>query len=58
MNILKEFYALNSKLLALKWIQEDIIDKYMTDYSAHIVRVTNKTVDYIQNVCIKKIKFL
>ena len=52
--IVKEFYSLSSKETAEKWVQEDIIDNYGTDYRVHIVRVTAKIVDLVQNECIRK----
>ena len=50
----KEFYSLNSKENAEKWIQEDILNNYGTDYRINIVRVIAKTVDLVQNACILK----
>jgi hypothetical protein len=52
MGIIKEFYPLNSKENAIKWVQEDIVDNYGYDYRVHIVRVTTKTVVTVQNACI------
>jgi hypothetical protein len=52
--IVKEFYPLNSAENADKWVQEDIINHYRADYRVHIVRVTGKLVDVIQNACIRK----
>jgi len=52
--IVKEFYPLSSKENAEKWVQEDILDNYQTDFRIHIVRVTTKTVDVVQNACIRK----
>jgi hypothetical protein len=52
--IVKEFYPLNSKENAEKWIQEDILDHYETDNRIHIVRVTAKTAGVVQNACIRK----
>jgi hypothetical protein len=68
--IVKEFYALNSSEAAEKWIQEDILDYYKTpcmcmkcnpeknikkqDFRVHIVRVTAKNVNEVQNACIRK----
>jgi hypothetical protein len=52
--IVKEFYALNTKENAEKWVQEDILNHYGNDYRVHLVRVTNKTVDVVQNACIRK----
>lgn len=68
--IVKEFYAVNTNEAAEKWVQEDILDYYKepciclhcnpdkktnkTDYRVHLVRVNTKTVDIIQNACIRK----
>jgi hypothetical protein len=53
-SIVKEFYSLNTKENAERWVQEDIITNYGADYRVHIVRVTTKTVDMVQNACIRK----
>jgi hypothetical protein len=52
--ILKEFYPLSSKENADRWVQEDIITNYGDDSRVHIVRVTTKTADIVQNACIRK----
>lgn len=52
--IVKEFYALNTKENAEKWVQEDILNHYGTDYRVHLVRVNAKIVDVVQNACIRK----
>lgn len=58
MGIIKEFYCLNTIENACKWIKEDIIDNYNTDYRVHIVRVYGKTADVIKNACtISNIQF-
>jgi hypothetical protein len=54
MGIVKEFYPLSSKENADRWVQEDIINHYSTDYRVHLVRVTAKIVDLVQNACIRK----
>jgi hypothetical protein len=51
--IVQEFYPLNSNENADKWVQEDIIKNYGTDYRVHISRVSEKTVSVIQNACIR-----
>jgi hypothetical protein len=57
LGIVKEFYELKTKEDAQKWIQEDIIDNYGTDFRVHIVRVSDN-IDIIQNACIsKKVKY-
>lgn len=52
--IVKEFYPLNTKDNAEKWVQEDILNHYGNDYRVHLVRVTGKIVDLVQNACIRK----
>ena len=52
--IVKDFYSLSSKENADKWVQEDIISRYGNDYRVHLVRVTAKIVDVVQNACIRK----
>jgi len=52
--IVREFYSLSSKESAEKWVQEDIIDHYGSDYRVHLVRVTEKIVNTVQNACIRK----
>ena len=52
--IVKEFYSLHTSDKAEKWVQEDILDYYGTDYRIHLVRVTAKIVDVVQNACIRK----
>lgn len=51
--IVKEFYSLNDNERAKKWVKEDIIDNYKNDFRVHIVRVTTKTVNVVQNACIR-----
>jgi len=68
--IVKEFYAMNTKEAAEKWVQEDILDHYSSpcmcikcnpeqnpmkkDFRVHLVRVTVKNVSVIRNACISK----
>jgi hypothetical protein len=52
--IVKEFYPLNSKEKAEEWVQEDILDQYGEDFRVHLVRVTAKNVNLVQNACIRK----
>jgi hypothetical protein len=54
LGILDEFFAMNTIIAAEKWIQEDILDNYGTDYRVHIARVNNKNVGILQNACIHK----
>jgi hypothetical protein len=48
--IIQEFYPLATVPAARRWIKEDIIEKYGTDYRVHMVRVTNKTIGNIMFV--------
>jgi len=52
--IVKDFYSLSSKENADTWVQDDIINHYGNDYRVHLVRVTAKNVDVVQNACIRK----
>jgi hypothetical protein len=54
MKIIKEFYPLDNEKNAEKWVQEDIIDNYGNDYKVHIARVNKKTLQKVQNACIRK----
>jgi hypothetical protein len=52
--IIEEFYPLNKNSNSERWLQEDILNYYGTDYRVHIARVTNKTVSYLQSACFNK----
>jgi hypothetical protein len=52
--IVQEFYALDKKEEAERWVQEDILNNYGDDYRVHLVRVSTKTVDVVQNACVRK----
>ena len=52
--IIKEFYSLNKKETADKWVREDIIENYGNDYRVHIVRVNESNVGTVQDACIRK----
>jgi hypothetical protein len=54
MGIIREFYPLDKAASADKWVQEDIIDNYGTDYRVHLVRVNKKVASTVQNACIRK----
>jgi hypothetical protein len=53
MGIIQEFFPMNSRTQAEKWIDEDILT-YGTDFRVHIARTTDKYVGNIQDACIKK----
>jgi hypothetical protein len=54
MGIVQDFYPLDSKENAEKWVKEDIVDNYGDDFRVHLVRVNPKTVNIIQASCIHK----
>jgi hypothetical protein len=44
----------SSKILnAEKWVKEDVIINYGSDYRVHLIRVNAKIVDVVQNACIR-----
>ena len=51
--IVQEFYPMNTRETAEKWVQEDILDNYESDYRVHIARVqsSGKSVSYLQDAC-------
>ena len=69
MKIIQEFYNINTKENAEKYIQEDVLDYYRQpcmcmmcnpeqnnqkkDFRVHIVRVNGKSVNMVHNACIK-----
>jgi hypothetical protein len=53
MDIVKEFYYLGSRENADKWVHDDIISHYGKDYRVHLVRTTDKIVNFVQNACIR-----
>jgi len=59
LGIIQEWYPVNSIDSADRWIKEDILDNFGTEYRIHLIRTSKRNVDYIQNSCIKnKIKFM
>ena len=54
MGIIQEFYSLNTKEAAEKWVQEDVLG-YKDDHRVHIVRVDDKTTTlFIKSACALK----
>ena len=51
MGIIKEHYKIDSPELAEKWIKEDIIDYYGSEYRVHIIRVDEKLKILIETAC-------
>tara|TARA_Y100000389_G_C17447824_1_gene512715 strand:- start:150 stop:1793 length:1644 start_codon:yes stop_codon:yes gene_type:complete len=54
MKIINEYYPLDNENNIKKWIEEDILNNYKTDYRIHIVRITYKMTDKIKKTCIDK----
>lgn len=52
--IIQQFYPLDTAAEAERWITEDIIDNYDTDYRVHLARVNIKSVSILQDACIRK----
>ena len=52
--IIQEFYPLNTLENAKKWVKQDILKNYGSNYRVHIVRVNPKTVGFIEKACIRK----
>lgn len=53
LGIIQEYYPINSAESAGKWVQEDILQNYGSDYRVHIVRTDEKNKDFIFNACIR-----
>lgn len=51
--LIQEFYPLDTKDNAEKWVTKDILSHYGTDYRVHLVRGDNKTLNLVQNACIQ-----
>ena len=53
LGIIQEYYAINDEASAKRWIKEDILDNYGTDYRVSIIRMAQKNQKFIINECIK-----
>jgi hypothetical protein len=57
-NIIQNYYAINNKESAERWVKEDIIDNYGQDYRIHIIRTDEKKKIFISDACSRySIKF-
>ena len=52
LGIIQEYYPVTNLESAEKWITEDIINNYGSDYRVHIIRTTNKYEEHIYRACI------
>lgn len=58
LGIIQEFYPIDDDKSAEKWVQEDILQNYGSDYRVHIIRTDNKNINFISEACKKNnIKF-
>ena len=53
LGIIKQYYPVNDNESAEKWIREDILDNYGSDYRVHIIRTCEKNKEFIMNACKK-----
>ena len=53
LGIIQEYYPICNNESAEKWVQEDILQNYGSDYRVHIIRTDEKNKDFILNACIK-----
>ena len=51
MNIIQEFYPIDTEESAKRWITEDILDRYGDDYRVHIIRSNEQYKPCIINAC-------
>lgn len=49
--IINDFYPIHSIKDAERWIKEDIINNYKTDYRIHIIRLNKNNIQYIRAAC-------
>jgi len=52
--IIQEYYPVDTLKSARRWVQEDILDYYDTDYRAHFIRTSEKYKDFIEKACEEK----
>lgn len=53
LGIIQEFYPIKTVAEAERWIQEDVLDNYGTDYRVHLARVRGSAI-FLQNACANK----
>ena len=51
--IIQEYYPINNAVSAERWVREDILQHYGSDYRVHIIRTDEKNQQFIFNACIK-----
>jgi hypothetical protein len=53
LGIIREYYPVDNDKAANRWIKEDILDTYGTDFRVHIIRTDERYKNYIFNACIR-----
>ena len=53
LKLIDEYYSIHNDETAEKWVQEDILTHYGSDYRIHIIRTDEKNKDFIRNACLK-----
>ena len=51
LEIIKEWYPMNTLEQVVKWIDEDIIQNYKNEYRIHIARINEKKLETFKNAC-------
>lgn len=54
LGIIKEWYPIKDEASATRWIEEDILQNYKTDYRVSLIRVNPKSYGYLYTACVKK----
>ena len=49
--IIREFYPLDTRENITRWLQEDILDNYGTDFRIHIVRISDENANIMRDEC-------
>jgi arsenate reductase-like glutaredoxin family protein len=49
--IIEEFFAVDNKESALRWVDDDIREKYGEDYRVHIIRIDDSNMKYVKLAC-------
>ena len=49
--IIQEYYPVDDDESAEKWVREDILENYGTDFRIHIIRTDKKNIEFIHRAC-------
>lgn len=50
--IIDEWYAIDSVSKADEWVEQDILARYQMDFRVHFVRVSSKTIGFVEQSCL------